>query len=136
MARLHSVQRQRSKNDLAGMVEGDAVEALAAAPADDLPTGWPGISERRMSLTRSDVLQLIYPYNQTGLGVHEGSSRSSSISASSGLGEEVMDAVMRELGSKVSALNTAVSNFSLTAVYGMNVVVICAQVIIHATAAR
>jgi hypothetical protein len=96
------VQRQRSKTDLAEMVEGG--DGADAPVVDALGSS---SSERRMSLTRSDVLQLVYPDrhhqqdvvdHKAGLGSDERGGEGSDV------GEEVMDAVARELGPKVNAM--------------------------------
>jgi hypothetical protein len=95
-------QRQRSKTDLAEMVEGG--DGADAPVVDALGSS---NSERRMSLTRSDVLQLVYPDrhqqdvvdHEAGLGSDERGGEGS------GVGEEVMDAIARELGPKVNAMS-------------------------------
>jgi hypothetical protein len=87
------------------MVEGGG-DGVETPVVDSLG---PSNNERRMSLTRSDVLQLVYPSrhrHQQDVADREaglGSDRRGG--EGSGVGEEVMDAVARELGPKVNAMS-------------------------------
>jgi hypothetical protein len=96
--RVFHEQRQRSKTDLAEMVEGGD-----GGDAPVLDALVPSSSERRMSLTRSDVLQLVYPdrHHQRDGGSEADPSSDRRGERDNVVDEEVMDAVVRELGSKV-----------------------------------
>jgi hypothetical protein len=87
-------QRQRSKTDLADIVEGGDVTAGLDEEVGMVLGKNPG--ERRMSLTRSDVLQLVYPdrhREEGGCDVADGQVME--------LPDEVLQSVREELGSEL-----------------------------------